>query len=150
MGLVVGVCWYCSLSHIDIASGLLARFFLPAGVFQDFDSQKFSKFFKDFDFQISWSSLLWTGTSLSLKFYWAIPEKIQTGGLEDILFWKSSWNLSFFYFNTRNSRNNKGQPLDIPQNCIRSLGNSKTKTKNPENSILFFLGHSWKFHFIFN
>ena len=70
---------------------------------------------------------------------WAIPEKIQTGGIKDIIFWKNPWNFSFFYFIPGNSRQNKAQPLDIPQNCVRSLGNSKTKNKDP-----------WKFHIIFS
>ena len=57
---------------------------------------------------------------------------------EDIIYWKPSWNCSFFYFTSGNSRQKKAQPLDIPQNCVRSLGNSKVKNKNP-----------WKFHIIF-
>ena len=76
---------------------------------------------------------------------WAIPEKIQTGrggggegGVEDILFPKPSWNFSFFYFTPGNSRQNKAQALDIPQNCVRSLGNFKAKKKDP-----------WKFHIIY-
>ena len=31
-------------------------------------------------------------------------------------------------------------PLEIP----------RPKTKTPGNSTLFFLGHPWKFHFVFN
>ena len=49
---------------------------------------------------------------------WAILEKIQTGWVEDILFWKPPWYFSFFYFTPGNSRQNKAQPLDIPQNCV--------------------------------
>ena len=45
----------------------------------------------------------------------------------------------FFFFTPGNSRQNKAQPLDIPQNCVRSFGNSKTKNKDP-----------WKFHIIFS
>ena len=56
----------------------------------------------------------------------------------------------FFYFNPGNSRQSKTPPLEIPQNCVRSLGNSKTKTKTPEISALIFLLHPWKFHFVFN
>ena len=44
----------------------------------------------------------------------------------------------FFYFNPGNLRQNKAQPLDIPQNCLRSLGSSKAKGKDP-----------WKFHMTF-
>ena len=43
-----------------------------------------------------------------------------------------------FYFTPGNSRQNKSQPLDTPQNCVRSLGNLKAKNKD-----------SWKFHIIF-
>ena len=81
-----------------------------------------------------WNSLIST-----LIFNWAIPEKIQTRGFEDILFWKTHWNFSFLYFNTGNSRQNKAKPLDIPQNCVRFLENSKAKDKDP-----------WKFHIIFS
>ena len=70
---------------------------------------------------------------------WAIPEKIETGELR-IYFFETPGTFHFFYFTSGNSRQNKAQPLDIPQNCVRSLG----------NSTLFFLGHPWKFHFIFN
>ena len=73
------------------------------------------------------------------------------GVVEDILFWKPSRNFSFFYYNLGNSRQNKAQPLDNPENCFRFLGNSKApKTKTPGNPTLFFLGHHWKFIFIFN
>ena len=60
-------------------------------------------------------------------------------GVEDILLRKLLWDFSFFYFTPGNSRQNKAQPLDIPQNCVRSLGNSKAKNKDP-----------WKFHIIFS
>ena len=82
---------------------------------------------------------------------WAIPEKIQTRGVEDIFFWKSPWNFSSFDFTPENSRQNKDQPLDITQTCVRSLGNSKAKNKEPSgNSKLVFLGHPWKCHLVFN
>ena len=50
------------------------------------------------------------------------------------------------------SRWNKALPLEIPQKkFIRSLGNSaRPKSKTPGNSTLFFLGHPWKFCFLFN
>ena len=44
----------------------------------------------------------------------------------------------FFYFTPGSSKQNKAQPLNIPQSCVRSLGNSKAKNKYP-----------WKFHIIF-
>ena len=81
-------------------------------------------------------------------------------------------NLEFFifYFTPGNSRHNKTQHLDIPHNCVRSVGNSKFKNKDPleiqlyfflvtlGNSTLFliispirkfcmlFLWYPWKFH----
>ena len=56
------------------------------------------------------------------------------GGLRTYFFEPSS-HLENFYFFTL--------PLKIPQNCVRSLGNSKTKNQDPcpGNSALFFLGH---------
>ena len=69
------------------------------------------------------------------------------------------WNFSFFYFTPGNSRQNKVQPLDIPQNCVKSLGNSKAKNKDSRkfhitflvtlgNSTLFII-NPWKFHMLF-
>ena len=72
----------------------------------------------------------------------------------------SPWKFSCFYFTPRNSRQNKGQPLDIPQNCVRSLGNSKQGQKQRRLDIrhyfsLVTLGNStsfsispWKFHML--
>ena len=78
--------------------------------------------------------------SIIIYHYWAIPEKTQTGGgLRIYFFEKPPWNFSLFYFTPGNSRQNKAQPQDIPQNCVRTLGNSKTKNKDP-----------WKFHIIFS
>ena len=89
---------------------------------------------------------------------WAIPEKIQTGGFEDILFWKPPWNFSFFYFTPGNPRQSKTQPLDIPKHCVRFLGNSKAKNKDPWKFQIFFLVTlgsftsflitPWKFHML--
>ena len=45
----------------------------------------------------------------------------------------------FIYFIPGNSRQNKAQLLDIPQNCAGSLINSKAKNKDP-----------WKSHIIFS
>ena len=75
---------------------------------------------------------------------WAIPEKIQTGGVLRIYFFEPPptptpspprrhthpltpipptppWNFSFFYFTLGNSRQSKAQPMDILQNCVRYL-----------------------------
>ena len=73
------------------------------------------------------------------------------GEVEDILFWKPPWNFSYFYFIPALEIPNKTAQLrDIPQNYVRSLENSKAKKKTPGNSTLFFLGHPWKFHFVFH
>ena len=42
-------------------------------------------------------------------------------GVEDILFLKTHLEFLIFYFTPGNSRQNKAQPLDIPQECVRSL-----------------------------
>ena len=68
----------------------------------------------------------------------------EEGGVNDILFWTPPlppgiFHFFIFYFTLGNSRKNKAQPLDIPQNCVRFLGNSKATQ---------ILGHPWKFHFI--
>ena len=76
-----------------------------------------------------------TSKHIFYKSKWAISEKIQTLGVEDILFWKTPGIFPFLNFTARNSRQNQAQPQDIPRNCIISLGNSKTKNKDP-----------WKFH----
>ena len=74
---------------------------------------------------------------------WVIPEKIQTGGVEDILFWDLSlypqkipekksfypWKFCKFVWH----------PLEIP----------KSKTKTHGNSALVFLEHPWNFHMFF-
>ena len=66
----------------------------------------------------------------------AIPEKIQ--GLR-IYSFENLPGVFIFYFTPGNSRQNKAQPLDIPQNCVRSLWDSKAKNKD-----------LWKFHIIFS
>ena len=97
------------------------------------------------------STFVWWTFACNQK--WAIPEKKQTGGgggVEDILFWKPPLELFIFYFTPGNSLQSKAPPLEIPQNCVRSLENFKAKTKTPKNSTLCFLLHPWKFHFVFN
>ena len=76
-------------------------------------------------------------------------KKNPNNGVEDILFWKP-WSFSLFYFNLGNSRQNKTQPLDIPRNCVRSLGNSNTKNRPLKFPHYFFLVTLWIFHFVFN
>ena len=54
-------------------------------------------------------------------------------GFEDILFWKTFWNFSFFNFTLGNFRQNKALPLEIPQILIRSTGNLKVKNQDHWN-----------------
>ena len=51
-------------------------------------------------------------------------------GIEGILFWKPPGIFNFSYFTPGNSRQNKTPTLEIPQNCVRSLGNFN-KAKPP-------------------
>ena len=75
---------------------------------------------------------------LMVHWHWAILGKNQTGGVEDILFWKPL-GIYLFFFTPGNSRQNKAPPLEIPQNSVRSFGNSKGKNQDP-----------WKLHIIFS
>ena len=54
-------------------------------------------------------------------------------------FLKKPWIFLVSYFAPRNSRQNKASPLEILQNCVRPLRNSKAKNQN-----------LWKFHMIFS
>ena len=76
-------------------------------------------------------------------------------GVDGILFWKPSCTLG-------NSKQNKASPLDIPQNCVRSLGNFKPKffflvtllgnstlpLINSGNFRMLFLWYLWKFQIL--
>ena len=53
-----------------------------------------------------------------------------------------------FYFTPGKSRQNKAQPLDISQNCIRSLGNSASFLINPLKFHRLFLWYPWKLHIL--
>ena len=75
----------------------------------------------------------------ALNTQWAIPEKSLTGGLRTYFFEKPPGIFHFFYFNPGNSKQNKASSLEIPQNCVISLGISKAKNQDP-----------WKFHIIFS
>ena len=80
-------------------------------------------------------------------------KKNQLLGGEGTLFWSSPlppWNFSLFYFTPGNFRQNKSLPLEIPQNCVRSFGIPRPKTKTLKKSTLFFLGYPLKFQFVFN
>ena len=61
------------------------------------------------------------------------------GGVEDSYTFLKTPAGIFHFFTSGNSRQNKARPLNIPQNCVRSLGNSKANNKDP-----------WKFHIIFS
>ena len=66
-------------------------------------------------------------------------EKNQQGGWRHT-FLKTPWKFLFLYFIPGNSRQNKAPPLEIPQNCVKSLGNSKAKPPKPlEIPHYFFL-----------
>ena len=92
----------------------------------------------------------------------------QGGGSWGHAFLNRPWNFSFFYFTPGNFRENKAPPLEIPQNCLTSLGNSKAKNQdhwkffiifswtpleiplcfNPWKFHMLFLWYPWKFHII--
>ena len=88
--------------------------------------------------------------------HWAIPEKIQKGGLR--IYFPS---FSLFYLTPGNFRQNKAQRLDISQNCVRFLGNSKARSYtdlrnfyiifswSPFGKSVVFLIKHWKFHMLF-
>ena len=65
---------------------------------------------------------------------WAIPEKIQTGGLRTQFLEKDPWNFQICHVTFGNSRQNEGSRLEIPQNCVTSIGISKAKSQDPWNS----------------
>ena len=66
-------------------------------------------------------------------------KKSKQGGLRIYFFEKLPGIFHYFFFTPGNSRQNKAQPLYIPQNCVRTLGNSKAKNKDP-----------WRFRIIFS
>ena len=89
---------------------------------------------------------------------WAIPEK-KLNGLRIYLFKKFAGIFHFFTLPLE-IPDKTAQPLDIPQNCVRSLGNSKTKRKDtleiPHYFFLVTLGNTTsflinarKFHMLF-
>ena len=77
---------------------------------------------------------------------WAISEKVQTGEMGGggcgYTFLKTPfWNFSGFFYFTLKIPDKTKLNLDIPQNYVKSLGNSKAKNKNPSgnSTLLFFL-----------
>ena len=81
---------------------------------------------------------------------WAIAEKIQKGGIEDILFPKPPRNFSFFTLRLEIPDKTKFNPCIFHKIVLEPLEIPRPKTKTPGNSALLFLGHPWKFHFVFN
>ena len=81
---------------------------------------------------------------------WATPEKIQTGGVEDILFWKSPLvflDLSLYpwKFQTKWSFT----PGNSNKSCHTHWNFQGQKPRPMEFAHYFFLDHAWMFHFFF-
>ena len=81
---------------------------------------------------------------------WAIPEKIQTGGLRIYSFETPSGISNFLTLHLEIPDKTKLNPWIFHKIVLDPLDIPKPKTKTPGNSTLFFLGHAWKFHFLFN
>ena len=81
---------------------------------------------------------------------WAVAEKIQKGGIEDIIFPKPPRNFSFFTLRLEIPDKTKFNPCIFHNIVLEPLEIPRPKTKTPGNSALLFLGHPWKFHFVFN
>ena len=87
------------------------------------------------------------------------PNKGVGGGGWGYTFLKKPLEFFIFLLYPGNSRQKKAQPRDIPQNCLKSLGNANAKNKRPlEIPHLFslvtlwnstFLMNPWKFHILF-
>ena len=90
-----------------------------------------------------------TSKHIFYKSKWAISEKIQTLGVEDILFWKTSGIFPFLNFTPEVPDKTKLNPRIFQEIALDPLEIPRPKTKTPGNST-FFLGHPWKFHFVFN
>ena len=72
--------------------------------------------------------------------HWAFPEKKnnrERGWGQNFV--KTPLEFLIFYFAPGNSRQSKYLPIEIPQNCLRSLKNSEAKNQD-----------LWKFHIIFS
>ena len=78
-------------------------------------------------------------------------KKSKQGGLR-IYFFENPPGVHFFtvIYHTGNSRQNEAEQLNPCEiSWTLEIPGPKTKTP-PGNSTLFFLGHPWKFHFLFN
>ena len=58
-------------------------------------------------------------------------------------FFENSLGFFIFYFTTGNSTQNKASLLEIPQNFVISLENSRAKNQDLGNSTLFFCIFPW-------
>ena len=99
---------------------------------------------RDLFFQVSWPEPEIANLS------WAIPEKIQTGGLRIYSFENPSGISNFLTLHLEIPDKTKLNPWIFHKIVLDPLDILKPKTKTPGNSTLFFLGHPWKFHFLFN
>ena len=91
------------------------------------------------------------------RLQWAIPEKIQTRVLRIYFFepappCPSPGIFHFFTLPIEIPDKTKLNPWIFYKIVLDPLEIPRPKTKTPRNSTfsLFFLGHPWKFHFIFN
>ena len=80
--------------------------------------------------------------------HWSIPEK--TGGLRTYLFKKKPWYFSFLYFTLEIPDKIQLHPWIFHKIALDPMEIPSLKMKTPGNSTLFFLGHPWKFPFVFN
>ena len=78
------------------------------------------------------------------------PNRWGRGGVEDILFSTPPGILHFFTLPLEIPNKTKLNPWIFHKIVLDSLAIPTPKTKTPGNSTLFFLGHPWKFHFVFN
>ena len=77
-----------------------------------------------------------------------IPEKIQVGVLR--IYFSEEPPEVFFILPLEIPDKTKFSHWILHQIVLDSLEIPRPKTNTPGNSTLFFLGHSWKFHFVFN
>ena len=77
-------------------------------------------------------------------------KKTKQGGLRIYFSENPPWKFSICDFTLRKSRENKFLPLEIQQNFVTPLGNSKFKNQDPWKFHEFLLEHPWKFCFFFN
>ena len=75
-------------------------------------------------------------------------KKIQTWGVEDILFWKPPWNFSFFTLPLEIADKTKLNLWIFHKIVLDPLEIPRPKAKTP--STLFLLVHPRKSHFVFN